>query len=142
MHLARLRCESKPGVAETVLLDFVALSFDAEPSLLAHEFREIEGDDPGIVRDEVHVVERLQFHHWNRPAAVLVHHFDPAWRAETKRGWRNETPLQNSQRLGKSKRHGILSPPKLRTFSNFTSSVVAADGGLGLVKQPHQKPRP
>ena len=152
MHLARRRREPEPGVAKAVRFDFVTLAFDIEPSFLAHQFREVEGDETGVVRDKSHAVQGLQFHQRHRPAAHFVNYFNPARRGRGKQGRRTQTQLEQAKRRPASQSvqgrcvcscHGFLLPsPRLCNFSNFTSAETVAGGGLGWVRQPRQKPKP
>ena len=50
---------------------------DIKPRLAAHQFRQVEGNDAGIVGDEAGLVRGPQFHQRHRPAAALLDHLDP-----------------------------------------------------------------
>ena len=85
-RLARLRDEAEALEAEAILGRLVAVPVHVEPGLAPHEFREVEGDDAGVVAEEADLVHRAELDQGHRPARALFDDLDSARIPHRRRG--------------------------------------------------------
>ncbi len=79
-RLIRFGCQAHAAISKAVFRNFIAIADHVEPRLTAHQLRQIEGDDAGVVRHEADEMSGPQFHERHRPARAFLNDLDAARR--------------------------------------------------------------